>query len=303
MYWDQRLFVVSAISQEKLEGLKAPKTITTIDDIDFLQAIQAGRDTVIDLGSVNFIKPVGVVALLATLERLTSQLGKIGISKMTLKLPENLEVQEYLRLSGVFGVMRDLISFGDPQPEDVIPERPPVRPMVPCSHFGSEHDIDQLANQMEECFRTEPVYGSIFETCHTAFSELATNVVNHAESEGGYVLAQQYNYRSGPKVEIAVADCGIGIQASLQKNHKHTSVLSDSDAIELAIKEGVSSLEDRHRGYGLYHVTGDVKKNNDREMTIRSGHGTMTLQGNGYIHKTNDLPIYSGTIVSVIVPC
>ena len=164
--------------------------------------------------------------------------NQLGIKKMTLKLPENVEVQEYLRLSGVFGVMRDLVKFGDPQPEDVIPERPPVRPMVPCSRFDSEHDIDQLANQMEECFWTEPVYGSIFETCHTAFSELATNVVSHAESEGGYVLAQQYNYRSGPKVEIAVADCGMGIQASLQKNQKHTSVLSDADAIELAIKAG-----------------------------------------------------------------
>ena len=300
MYWEQRLFVGSAISQEKLEGLKAPKSINTVYDIDFLQAIEASGDGVIDLGPVYFIRPVGVVALLATLERLTKQLG---IEKVTLKLPENPKVREYLRLSGVFDVMRDFISINDPQPEDMIPERPSERPMVSCSRFDTEHNVDQLANQMEECFETKPVYGSILATCHTAFSELASNVVSHAESNGGYVLAQQYNYRSGSKVEIAVADCGIGIQASLQKNHKHTPMLLDVDAIEKAIEEGVSSLEDNSRGYGLYHVTDDVKKNNDREMTIRSGYGTMRLQGSGDIRKTNDLFIYSGTIVSVIIPC
>ena len=207
-------------------------------------------------------------------------------------------------MAGVFHVMRDLVSIEGPQPEDIIPELPPVRPMVPCTHFDNEDDIERLANRMEERFQTELVgYGSILETCHTVFSELATNVANHAESAGGYVLAQQYNDGSGPKVEIAVADCGIGIQASLQRNRKYTEIPSDADAIELAIKEGVTSLEDHYRGYGLYHVTDNVKKNNDREMTIRSGHGTMKLQGDGAITKEDGSSLYSGTIVNVIIPC
>ena len=281
--------------------MRAPARINTIDDIDFLQAIEATRDALIDFGPVEFIKPVGVVALLATLERLTKL---FNMSSLTFSLPEDPEVQQYLRMAGVFDVMRRLISFSNFQPEDVIPKRPPERPMVPCRFFDCESEIEEIANQMEEDFETVlPGRGSILGTCYTAFSELATNVVNHAESGGGYVIAQQYNYKSGPMVEIAVADCGIGIQASLQKNQKYTHILSDEDAIELAIKEGVSSLEDGYRGYGLYHVTDEVKRNDNRQMTIRSGYGTMVLQGNGNIVKRKNSPIYSGTILNVTIPC
>ena len=282
--------------------MKAPKIIDTVHAIDFLQDIEAGRGSIIDPSPVEFIKPVGVVALLATLERLTKQ---PDAKEMTLKLPEDPGVRAYLRLTAVFDVMRSSVSFRDPQPEDIIPEPlPQLRPMVTCTRFSNESNIDDLADQMEECFRTELAgYGSLVGTCHGIFSELATNVVNHAESAGGYVLAQQYNYQSGPMVEIAVADCGIGIRASLRKNHKNTLMPSDAEAIELAIQEGVSSLEDNSRGYGLHHVTDDVQKNNDREMVIRSGHGTMNLQGDGTIAKANRSPIYSGTIVNIVVPC
>ena len=284
-----------------MEGLTAPKTIETVDAIDFLQDVDARRGSIIDLSPVEFIKPVGVVALLAALERLTKQ---PDVKEMTLKLPEHSDVRAYLRLAGVFDVMRALVSFSDPQPEDLIPAQSPVRPMVPCEHFDSEDDIERLANQMQERFQTELAgYGSILESCHMVYSELATIVAKHAESAGGYVLAQQYNYRSGPIVEIAVADCGIGIKTSLQKNGKHKQMLSDAEAIELAVKEGVSSLDDRHRGYGLYYVSDNVKRHNDRSMTIRSGHGTMMLQGNGTVTKSDRSSIYSGTIVNVIIPC
>ena len=230
---------------------------------------------------------------------------QLDVEEMTIRLPEDAKVRSYLRSAGVFSVMRDLVWFGDPQPEDLIPAQTRLRPMVPCTHFDTEDEIELLANQMEELFHTELMgYGGILETCHTIFSELATNVLNHADSAGGYVLAQQYNYRDGPIVEIAVADCGIGIHASLQKNRNHEQIVSDADAIELAVKEGVSSLDDRWRGYGLYYVTDGVKQNNNREMTIRSRHGTMTLQGNGKISKReDDSPIYSGTIVNVSIPC
>lgn len=281
--------------------MRAPPGIYTIDDIDFLHTIEAARDGLIDFGPVQFIKPVGVVALLATMERL-SKLS--GTNSMKFSLPENPAVRQYLRMAGVFDAMRRLISFTNVQPEDVIPKRSPGRPMVPCKYFESEGDVEQLANQMEENFQSiMPGNGSLLETCHTAFSELATNVVNHAESEGGYVLAQQYHYQSGRIVEIAVADCGIGIQESLQKNRKYTNILSDEDAIELAIKEGVSSLEDGYRGYGLYHVTYDVRRSNDRRLTIRSGYGTMVLQGNGSITKRRNSTNYPGTILNVTIPC
>ena len=281
--------------------MRTPQQINTVRDIDFLWGFETTGNGVIDLGPIEFIKPVGVVALLAIIERLTK---RSDMPQIAIQLPVNAEVQEYLRLAGVFNAMREHVVFEGSQPEEMIARIQPVRPMVPCTHFVREYDIEQLANQMEAEFQTELVgYSSLLQTCQGIFSEIAANVVYHADSDGGYVLAQQYNYSSGPVVEIAVADCGIGIRASLQKNPSHSMISSDVQAIERSLIEGVSSLRDPHRGYGLHHVTGDVKHSKNREMTIRSGQGILKIRGDGKITKDYDSPVYTGTIVSVIIPC
>jgi anti-sigma regulatory factor (Ser/Thr protein kinase)/anti-anti-sigma regulatory factor len=282
------------------ESLKAPVNIATVQAIDFLLATTAKAEVTVDLSAVNFIKPVGVVAILAAIERMAQG----DVNAVVFALPSDPKVCSYLRLAGVFEAMRNLGSFGDPQPEEAIRHQVPMRQMVPCTRFSNESEIEDLACQMEERFATElRGYGSLLGTCHTAFSELATNAVNHADSGGGYVLAQHYEYSEGPLVEIAVADCGIGIRNSLRKNHKYTDkVLSDSQAIELSIEEGVSSLTDSIRGYGLYHVTDDVKKHSSRTMTMRSGLGILQLHGNGSVKKWSSEKDYPGTIVSVVIP-
>ena len=280
--------------------LRAPYRFDTAYEIDFLLDSTVSGKVVIDLSATNFIKPVGVVAILATLARLRTQSDVPGIC---LQLPRDQSVQSYLRMAGVFDVMREYGEFQGMQPEEVIPERNPVRPMVPCTHFHTSYDVEQLANRMEERFQTERIGPtSLLQTCNVAFSELAENVVHHAESHGGFVLAQQYNYMSGPMVEIAIADCGIGIRSSLQKNPAHSEINSDIDAVELAISEGVSSFEDRHRGYGLYHIRDDLKKRG-RLMTIRSGQGILSIRGDGEAKATHHPVAYSGTIVNVIIPC
>lgn len=281
--------------------MKAPHQINTVRDIDFLWGFETTGKGVIDLGQVEFIRPVGVVALLAIIERLKK---RSDTPKMAMQLPENPDVREYLRLAGVFDAMREHVVFEGRQPEDLIPEIQPVRPMVSCTRFATESDIDSLAAQMETRFQTELVgYASLLQPCHEIFSELASNVVYHADSNGGYVLAQQYDYSPGPVVEIAVADCGIGIRASLQKNPSHSMISSDVQAIEKSLLEGVSSLQDPYRGYGLHHIAGDLKRNKSREMTIRSGQGILTVRGDGKVTKDYDSPAYLGTIVSVIIPC
>ena len=164
--------------------MRASQTITEIADIDFLCGVENG---VIDLSAVNAIGPVGVVAILATLERLSKQ---SSIEGLTLSLPMNQNIQSYLRSAGVFDAIREYYDFQGTQPEELIPEPLLVRQMVPCTHFRCDSDIDRLADEMEDRFRTEfPGYASLLPACHEIFSELATNVVYHAESEGGYVLA------------------------------------------------------------------------------------------------------------------
>ena len=52
----------------------------------------------------------------------------------------------------------------------------------------------------------------------------------------------------------------------LQKNPDITYLSSDVDAIELALSEGVNSVQELYRGYGLSHVANNVKGADDRKM-------------------------------------
>ena len=280
---------------------RTPNRVDTVFNIDFLLDIANRGDGIIDLGPITFIRPAGVVALLTTIERLTN---RPQVPPITILMPWDSNVQNYLVTHGVFDAMREHIVFRGPQPEDVVTRRSHFRQMVPCTHFTNSNAVERLANEMEEKFRTEFFgYASILQTCNMVFSELAENVVYHADSGGGYVLAQQYNYHQGPVVEIAVADCGIGIRSSLRKNQHLSRVDADEDAIHLAISEGVSSLEDRNRGFGLHHIAGNVRTQRDRVMTIRSGNGILTLRGDGTISATNHPVEYQGTIVTFVIPC
>ena len=282
--------------------LKLPTEINDVRDVDcFLASVDPTNNRIVlDLKGTRFIRPVGIVSFLATLERMIKQAGGI---KLELRLPLSEDVCVYLLQTGIFDLMREYVSFTGPQPEDMIPEQSPARPMVPCTRFRTESDIDALADQMEVRFQTEFMgLASLLQPCHEIFSELATNAVYHAESDGGYILAQQYNYSTGSVVDIAVADSGIGIRTSLSRNPDIGLVDSDSDAIKLALQEGVTSLMQSNRGYGLSHVTDDVIKVSGRQMVVRSGYGIIT-QGNGNTTQDEHHVYYPGTIVNVIIPC
>ena len=286
--------------EEVGSSVTAPKNINTVEDIDFLLDLVPQENTAVDLSRTTFVRPVGVVAILATLERLTKT---PGVQEVNFTAPANRDVNGYLRSVGVFDAMREHGQFRGTQPEDVYPELNLVRPMVSCTHFHDEAEILNLGEQMEERFRTEfQGFGSLLGTVDTVFSELANNVVYHADSGGGYVLAQEYRYSGGPVVEIAVADCGIGIRESLRKNPNNSGIFTDVQAIESALQEGVSSIREQYRGYGLHHVSYDVQRHRSREMTIRSGTGTITLHGDGRLTILERRLTYPGTIVSVTIP-
>ena len=239
--------------------------------------------------------------MLATLERIATQGHEREIIFI---LPSDEEVRVYLRQAGIFEAMREYVTIRGDQPEDLVPERPPIRPMVSCTHFHTGDDVDRLAAEMEHRFSTDFLgHGTLLQPCYGIFSELAENVVFHAESDGGHVLTQQYNYRGGPVVDIAVADSGIGMLSSLSKNCEIGPLSSDSEAIMLALKEGVTSLSDSHRGYGLSYVAENVNAARDRSMTIRSGRGIITIQGDGTVQKADSETLYPGTIINVRIPC
>lgn len=148
---------------------------------------------------------------------------------------------------------------------------------MPLTVFQSEDHVDQLANDAldvlsERGFASpnlNPVVAEIF-------AELAMNAVQHSESDiGGFGLIQFFEFEHGRRFVCVVADGGIGIRQSLEKNPDlRDRVPYDWVAIELALRERVSGSGDPLRGIGLFGVAEEMRVAG-RQLIIHSGIGSL----------------------------
>lgn len=112
----------------------------------------------------------------------------------------------------------------------------------------------------------------LVEHVRTIAEELGANVVDHSRraDTGRAALSVDAATR---RVQIAFADAGIGILASLRCHPEHASRLSDdADAIQLALERGVtsSSCPSRNMGLGLAIVR-ELADVLDADLWIASG--------------------------------
>ena len=284
--------------------LKAPIIFEKAKQLDCFHlptsSFKRGDRVVFDLLRVKFIKPPGVMGIINTIE----YLARIDPNlKITIYPPEDQFVLEYLVRVDLIKALEIFGKWKIPD-EDRQTLGTKLSPLIPLQRFSTAMEVEKIAQLMEHTFRTELLgFSTLLQPCHVIFSELADNVLHHAGSDGGFVLAQQYNYREGPILEIAVGDCGIGILASLSGKQSLTKQIgSDKDAIELALEDGISCIADTHRGYGLGYVREELARVDDRILTMRSGNGYIIKRGSGYkfAEVCKHLP---GTIAHAVIPC
>jgi len=143
-------------------------------------------------------------------------------------------------------------------------------------------------------------------------SELARNVIEHAETEHGAVLCAQY-YKKSNSIRIGIADTGVGIKETINRSH---AAPTDLDAIRLALWPGITGTTRReggteqNAGAGLFFIKSIASVNRDF-FVIYSGRGFYKLlkrpAGSRIrLHadpfedrhsKETDLPAWRGTIV------
>ncbi|MHB0913867.1 MAG: hypothetical protein ACYC2Y_10565 [Armatimonadota bacterium] len=125
--------------------------------------------------------------------------------------------------------------------------------------------------------------------------ELMDNVFHHAESSvNAIVCAQAYE---GTRVELAIADCGIGFRKSLMRNQDLVGKCETGrDALRLAVQPKVTGRPDHNAGEGLFFIT-ELAKQNHGEMIIYSDDGIMNIR-NGRV-VTGDAPHWPGSVVGL----
>jgi signal transduction histidine kinase len=125
--------------------------------------------------------------------------------------------------------------------------------------------------------------------------DLIDNVLDHSgQDRGGVAAVRAYGARL---IELAVADAGVGIRASLGRNPEYDDLSSDAVAIRRALDAHVTS-KPGGGGIGLF-LTRRLMELNGGALVVRSG--TAEVVAGSVKRTTEGLLPFAGTLVALRV--
>lgn len=218
----------------------------------------------------------------------------------TLLVPANQGTADYLNTVGLFPLLQGVgveVDARGTRP------RSSLQTPVPLTVFGTVREAEDLANQaLERLHCGNLASANLRPVVSEVFGELANNAVEHATSPIGSVgLVQFYSTDRGDRFVVAVADGGVGIRRTLEKNPELSNrVPYDWTAIELAVRERISGTGLPTRGIGLFGVAEDMRRP-DRSLVIHSGIGMLEIneQVESRAIRTR---LFPGTLASAAIP-
>ena len=121
------------------------------------------------------------------------------------------------------------------------------------------------------------------------------NVIVHSQSEvGGFAQLSAFGTPSNRSIEYVVCDYGIGIPASLRPTHPEIG--SDLEALEYAVKEGVTRDKEIGQGNGLFGSF-EICRRSQGYFHIHSGHARLELNKKGSVRIKNEKIPLHGTLI------
>ena len=121
---------------------------------------------------------------------------------------------------------------------------------------------------------------------------LGQNVLEHSRAGAG-VAALTADAEAGV-IELAVADRGIGVRASLLQNRENADIESDLQALMVATAPQVTGRSDGTGGLGLYLTELAVQGLNGGQLVVRSGDARVIPNA----VRERGLPDLKGTLVT-----
>jgi len=184
-------------------------------------------------------------------------------------------------------------------PRQYSPSRFRGHSRIPATQYQSGKEQNESVNKI-----VNVILGAIpdmqrkdFGAFEWAINELTDNVLIHSESSiGGLVQVSTFS-RNSKQVQFVVADAGIGIPKSLREGHSDIS--SDTEALDWAIREGVTRDKSIGQGNGLFGSYQICSKCNGT-FSVVSGHAKLEHKNNKFTIKDEHIP-YAGTLVAATI--
>lgn len=151
--------------------------------------------------------------------------------------------------------------------------------------YGTYRDIVALLNSYPD------VEVSVLQALSYCFYEVLDNVLTHSERKCGTAIMQYVPEAN--KIQILVADDGIGVAASLRTNPQYADI-SETDAVRHCIDDGVT--DGKGMGFGLYSTSRLIK---NVGITLEIHSGSSKLLYDGVNIRMEDALKWQGTIVYI----
>ena len=127
-----------------------------------------------------------------------------------------------------------------------------------------------------------------------AINELTDNVLVHSDSPIGGLVQVSTFLKFRKRVQFVVADAGVGIPTSLRGGH--SDIRSDLEALDRAIREGVTRDASVGQGNGMFGSF-EICSKSGGDFLIDSGHARLRYTPNvGLSIQKQNIP-YAGTLV------
>lgn len=167
---------------------------------------------------------------------------------------------------------------------------------VPATPYATAEEQSRAVNRIVNAIlgAIPDIARSDFAALEWAINELTDNVLVHSQSPvGGFVQVSTFQ-RNKKRVAFIVADAGIGIPTSLREGHPELN--SDVDALDKAIREGVTRDNSIGQGNGLFGSY-QICSHSKGFFQVESGHGKLTFDDRHGLRVNNENVPYEGTLV------
>lgn len=220
----------------------------------------------LDLAAVEWVSPVGVVAILAACLRARDRGVAVAVT-----LPADRTARTYLDRIGFYAEL-ERHGWAASGELDIDPEYE-VHGRLPVQSLQTAFDVDQATDRLADALIGAHVVEGLLSKVMTVAVELTQNAREHGSR--CYMVAQTHSGKTTgrPGIHVAVADFGPGFAATLAMVHGR---MPDEEAIVRAFEYGITGTSDPAKGLGLGYVLDDVDSHGGSELAVVSRRAHVT---------------------------
>ncbi|WP_232107054.1 ATP-binding protein [Pseudomonas putida] len=267
----------------RTDAIAFPKSFSSSDPTQVIslctQINSTEGNVVLDASELEFIDPMGLAALRATLESLPDE-KKYHVRWMREHLIEYLVRMDFFQNLDVDGVDTSMDPLADP---DNCVE------LVRVDDGKSEEIASRLVHAMFGCDDVGTDQDPYRKPIEYALKELLENALSHARKEGrggASVWVACQHFPTNGTVRIAIVDNGCGFLATLREHHQLPEQ-SHSAAIQTALLPRVSCNRGPLVAYETDSQNQGVGLTTTAKIAEAAGGTLIVASGNAWVHTAS----------------